>query len=532
MVKLDRYYKILGLPPESAFFEVRKAYQKMSMKFMPDLNKSDFGAQEEFNRVKDAYFKIRDSIFQLGSNEEKTRDKNIFQKYLFSDEDMKDTAGPNGEFDILFEKYFEDIGRESGFEFLPFVSLKGGTGKSMIVNNLAVVFSLVTRFIEKSLNKNVQTIELYDLDFHKPDQRFLLGVYPNFFFDDILGKNSSFNDFKKIRVTTPLPNLYLLSIDPNRSSSRLFYEHKYRLMYILNESQAEMKLIDFGAGLSSELLFFLRNINQKVIVANPEKSSIEAIFKIVVTLITNHINRAFNDDTRIKSLTEKLKRCRTTNYNLVDFKNDLVKLDEQRISPVNISHFYQSELVPIKEKLDLNAESLTEYNEENLKNELNIIEKEFEKRFAEERKSRKNSENIQELKEYYSRFLKVRRNSDKYSNHKERIGRVLGKHKIGVLMNKADDSVSEEIIGNLQYYIKKLLGFSVSNLGYVNEYPLMKNISNLKMPFIILDPTSSPALEMYRIADKMLNLKQDSTFKAISKQLDFISFVRKNWKKN
>ena len=536
MSKLDKYYKILGLPPESAFFEVRKAYQDLSVKYSADLNRSDSGVQEKYERAREAYFQIRDSIFQMGPefNNVKTKDKNIFQRYLFPEEEVDRISLKDDEPDlnILFEKYYEDIGRESGFEFLPFISLKGGTGKSSVVNNLAVILSLVTRYIEKHLNKAAQRIELYDLDFSKPDQRFLLGVNPKFFFDDIMGKNSNINDLKKIRVNTPLHNLSLLSIDPHRGSSRLFYQHKFKLMYILNESDADIKLIDFGAGLSNEILFFLRNINQKVIVANPEKSSIEAIFKIIVTLITNHINRAFNDDPKIKKFTEKLKRCRSLNYNLKNLKEDIENLDSQRILPENISHFYQSELVPVKQKLGLNADSLSEYTPESLQEEIQIIEKEFEVRFAEIKNEKKNNGDPEELKADYSRFLRIRRNSDKYSNHTERISQVLSKHKIGILMNKADEQVATEINDNLRYHIKKLLGFNVSNLGYINEYSMMRNISNLKMPFVLLDPTSSPAIEFYRISDRMLNLQPDTTFKAISQQLDYITFIRKNWRKN
>jgi len=534
MKKLDKYYKELGLPSESTFSEVRKAYHSLSMRYIPDINKSDINAQEKFKKIREAYFTIRDSIFQKKTDKvnRKSKDKNILQRYLFPEEDIITIPDDGINLDIMLEKYYEDIGRKSGFEFLPFISLKGGTGKSTVINNLAVVFSLVTRYIEKYMNKHSQKIELYDLDFGKPDQRFLLGVNPKFFLDDIMSKNSTINDLNKITVSTPLSNLFLLSIDPHRSSLSLFYKHKYKLMYILNESTAEMKLIDFSAGLSSDILFFLRNINQKVIVANAEKSSVEAVFKIIVTLIANHIDRAFNDDPQIKNFTEKLKRCRTLNYSLKDFKEDLIKLDKQRISPINISHFYHSYVIPIKKELGMNAKSLSDNNYQNLEKCLNFIEKEFEQRFIELKNNKKNKEKIENLKNIYSKFLKVKKNSDKYSNHTERISYVLGKHKIGILMNKADESVSVEIVENIRYFIRKLLGFSVSNLGHIDDYAHLRNISNLKVPFILLDPTGSPAMDFYRVADKMLCLDKNSTFKTITKQLDYISFLRKNWKKS
>src|SRR3954469_24274941 len=53
MSKRD-YYKVLDVPKTAAEAEIKKAYQRLAMKFHPDRNPNDKDAEERFKEAKEA----------------------------------------------------------------------------------------------------------------------------------------------------------------------------------------------------------------------------------------------------------------------------------------------------------------------------------------------------------------------------------------------------------------------------------------------------------------------------------------------
>ena len=49
------YYKILGVSPETAPEEIKKAYRQLALKFHPDRNPGDKAAEERFKEISEAY---------------------------------------------------------------------------------------------------------------------------------------------------------------------------------------------------------------------------------------------------------------------------------------------------------------------------------------------------------------------------------------------------------------------------------------------------------------------------------------------
>ena len=55
------YYKILGVSKSASDKEIKKAYRKQALKYHPDTNKGDKGAEEKFKDVSEAYAVLSDA---------------------------------------------------------------------------------------------------------------------------------------------------------------------------------------------------------------------------------------------------------------------------------------------------------------------------------------------------------------------------------------------------------------------------------------------------------------------------------------
>ncbi|HZC01676.1 MAG TPA: DnaJ domain-containing protein, partial [Gammaproteobacteria bacterium] len=60
MAKRD-YYEALGLARNATEAEIKKAYRRMAMKYHPDRNPGDKGAEGRFKEVKEAYEVLADA---------------------------------------------------------------------------------------------------------------------------------------------------------------------------------------------------------------------------------------------------------------------------------------------------------------------------------------------------------------------------------------------------------------------------------------------------------------------------------------
>jgi len=536
-------YKILEVEPGSSLEQITQSYRGLIEKYHPDKVGHSPENLERFHKILEAYTALRVRIRARGE---------IKREEVIPDKSNGKEAGENGKTsglaiinrlstvfgkvfqresdkDFIFEKYVEEIGSIYGLDLFAICSIKGGVGKSMISNSLAITLALTLNYIAQVLKKRVQRVELIDLDFGKPDQRFISGVEPKYFIEDLFGDSGDSIDWDMVKTPTPIGNLKIVSSSPSKPSQGLFYEHRNKLLYYLSESDAQIKIIDFGGGLSSNLLYFLRNIKNKVLITTPERSSIEAFYHLALTLLANHILKAFCDDPRVKKLTDKLINCFKSDYDIRNLFNDLKSIDKERIKPENVDGFFQKEILPIQKEYGNGSDraifSYGELMEEILRTE-NLLEEKIEKFGSASGNSQLEA---RKLKRTMSILMRIKKRADRFNPHSKRLVTILKNYKLGLIVNTCDEKTGREIALELREKLYKYTGYSIKYLGNISEDTSLRGISNSRIPYIIRKPKSDAARCFYRISDNILNLKKNVTATVMKHQFKHLDELKNKW---
>jgi flagellar biosynthesis protein FlhG len=167
------------------------------------------------------------------------------------------------------------------FRVISVTSGKGGVGKSNIVVNLGLAFA------QRGLK-----VLLIDADLGLGNLDILLGLAPKFTIQDVLDKQRDLTEvvvdgpegLKILPASSGIPELAVLD-----ESQKLF---------LLNEmdhytDNIDVVLIDTGAGISHNVLFFNIAAQERIVVVNNQPPSIADAYALIKVLATQHNEKRF-----------------------------------------------------------------------------------------------------------------------------------------------------------------------------------------------------------------------------------------------
>lgn len=185
---------------------------------------------------------------------------------------MKASTGSNGKAERVDDSRMRVIAVTSG---------KGGVGKTNIVTNLAYIFC--------KLGKKVF---VFDADVGLANIDIILGLTPAYNLQHVFSGEKRISD---ILIEGPGGMRILPASSGVQELSELSHEQK---LYLLSEFENldetfDIFLIDTGAGISSNVMYFNMAAQEKIVVATPEPTSITDAYAIMKVMAIKYSENSF-----------------------------------------------------------------------------------------------------------------------------------------------------------------------------------------------------------------------------------------------
>ena len=151
------YYEILGLDRGADLEHIKSAYRKQAMKFHPDRNPGDKGAEEKFKQATEAYEVLKD-----------TQKRQVYDQYGHAGlgQSAGGFGGGFGGFDLgdALRAFMRDFGGGGGSIFDDFFSMRGGgarrranRGEDLRVR-IKLTLEEIVEGVEKTIRVNRQVV--------------------------------------------------------------------------------------------------------------------------------------------------------------------------------------------------------------------------------------------------------------------------------------------------------------------------------------------------------------------------------------
>ncbi len=427
--------------------------------------------------------------------------------------------------EAVFKDFFSGMENDQEIDLIAFASTKGGTGKTLVVNNIAVILSLITRYIGSYRKADPQHIELIDLDFGKPDQRLLLGVDPEYYIEDVFYQQPKELLWDCLREHIPLENLKLVSSCPIRKSKSLYYLKKNEILYMLHNSDANIKLVDFSGGSDKDTLDFLSSIKSKVFVINPDRASVEAVFNLILSLLYYPMKQQFKGSKDALALAEKLRDCSRNGFTVNDLRDEIHRIDKKRSGLKKLKNFYKNTVEPFQTELGMSVSGNGSISIGKLKQDLPALHNKVHEILFHSNSSYSYSKK----RKIYRTFTDIEHNIRVFDSFTSRLDNLLTTSLFGLVINKCDKELADTVAGNLVDRIGKTFSMNLSHLGNIPEEEALRNISDYGMPFTVHDPEHEVLNHFFKITDTIIRLKSGSTEKIVFEQRDYLKDLKKNW---
>lgn len=172
--------------------------------------------------------------------------------------------------------------QEEGIRVIAVTGGKGGVGKTNVVANLAYV---MTRIGKRVL--------VLDADLGLGNLDVLLGITPKYHIGHLLSGERSLDE---VIVRGPNGMMILPASSGVQELTALSEGQKLSFISELDnlKESVDVLLIDTGAGISSNVLYFNTAAQEIIVVVNPEPTSITDAYALMKVLFQRHDERRFN----------------------------------------------------------------------------------------------------------------------------------------------------------------------------------------------------------------------------------------------
>lgn len=185
-------------------------------------------------------------------------------------------------------------GPRAGRRLIAFAGGRGGIGRSVLATNIGVYLA--------QLGKRVV---LVDADLGGASLHTLLGIQrPRSSLTQVIDRQT--DHLVQLIIDTPVPNLHLLSGAADRFGvANLRPTQKERLLQQFRSIDADFVLLDVGGGTSFNVLDLFLVADAGVLIAVPEPTSVEAIYRFIKSAVIRLVRREVGRQTQWPQVLEE-----------------------------------------------------------------------------------------------------------------------------------------------------------------------------------------------------------------------------------